>query len=129
MVDELNRVLEEQWDRALNWFANDDDWVSRSMTPLVRAAHAVPQLRALFPFASHNRLCFSRCSTYPFTADCPCIAAQSDQYQVQARWTVADEPAPVLLETTDLDEALGIVVAHLPAERSVWLGDADHPPD
>lgn len=36
-----------------------DDWVSRSMWPLVQAAAVVPRLRSMYPWTSHSSLMFS----------------------------------------------------------------------
>jgi hypothetical protein len=49
----------------------DDSWVGVALRPVVESAFAAPELRALFPFISMNRLCFSRCTQFPFTDDCP----------------------------------------------------------
>jgi hypothetical protein len=123
------RELQARWTSELERIGRDDSWVGQALRPVIAAASAVPQLQALFPFTSVNRLCFSRCSDYPYTVDCPCIAAtKASEYIVQARWTVSDEPPPELLFTTDLDRALTTVVENLPPNPYAWLGDRDQQP-
>ncbi|RCS44744.1 hypothetical protein DTL42_17655 [Bremerella cremea] len=59
------------WERYLS---DDDDLPE--LRELFRLAAAVPKLRQLFPFTSLHRLCFSRCTGYPYVCDlpylCPC---------------------------------------------------------
>jgi len=75
---------------------------------LVDAAARRSELRKLLPFTSHEWLCFSRCTGYPFTTDCPSIRPLAvGTYHVQA----TDQRS---LGTADLHEALGIVVGNLP---------------
>ena len=129
----VNEALEEallaEWTALRSLWGGDDSWVGDALRSVIESAFTTPELRALFPLTSHNRLCFSRCSYYPFTLDSPCIAAWPDEYIVQALWAVTDEPAPELVHTTDLDVAITTVVDNLPPNRAAWLGDADHPPD
>jgi hypothetical protein len=74
---------------------------------MVDAAGRRPELRQLLPFTSHDRLCFSRGTGYPFTKDCPSIRPlKAGMYQVQVNQRS--------LGTADLDKALGIVVGNLP---------------
>jgi hypothetical protein len=129
----VNETLEEallaQWKTLRSLWGGDDSWVGDSLRPVIESAFVTPELRALFPFTSGNRLCFSRSSYYPFTLDSPCIAAWPGEYIVQALWASTDEPAPELVRTTDLELAITTVIDNLPPNRAVWLGDADHPPD
>lgn len=39
--------------------------------PFLREAAKIPGLRGLLPFSSMSRLCFSRCTKYPYSQDCP----------------------------------------------------------
>jgi hypothetical protein len=41
--------------------------------PVVQLAYDTPVLRQLLPYTSLDRLCFSQCTGYPFTTDCPLI--------------------------------------------------------
>jgi hypothetical protein len=124
MDDEVRQALDARWAVEVHRVSSGSNWVDESLTPVIVAAAADPDLRALFPFTSMNRLCFSRCSKYPYTLDCPCISANRGHYEVLATWAVSDEPAPVLLETTDVAEAVAAVVEHLPSDRRAWLGSA-----
>jgi Family of unknown function (DUF6193) len=119
----VRQVLDVRWSQEVGRVTAGLNWVDRSIAPLIVAAAADADLRALFPFTSHNRLCFSRCSG-PYTLDCPCIAAHLGRYAVLATWAVGDQPAPVLLETDDVAEAITAVVERLPPDRRVWLGNA-----
>jgi hypothetical protein len=129
----VNEALEEallaEWTAVRSAWEGDDGWVGDSLRLVIESAFGTPELRALFPFISLNRLCFSRCSRFPFTDDCPCVAAWPDGYIVQASSLVTDEPAPELVRTTDLNLAIRTVTDNLPPNRAAWLGDADHPPD
>lgn len=120
--DELEFALRDRWTTEVDRIGAGSTWVDESLQPVLAAAAAHPDLRRLFPFTSMNRLCFSRCSEYPYTFDCPCIAAGRGQYAVLATWAVGDEPAPVLAETDDPTEAVSVMVKHLPADRRVWIG-------
>jgi hypothetical protein len=129
-VDEtLEEALLAEWTTLRSLWAGDDSWVGHALRPVIESAFATPELRALFPFTSHNRLCFSRCSSYPYTLDSPCIAAWPDEYIVQALRAETDEPAPELVRTTNLELAMTTLIDNLPPDRAIWLGDVDHPPD
>lgn len=125
MDDALETELRGRWQRQLDRVTTGDTWVEQSLEPVVTVAASDPDLRRLFPFTSLNRLCFSRCSAYPYTLDCPCIAAGHGRYVVLSTWAVGDEPAPVLAETDDASQAVSVVVAHLPDDRTVWIGNAE----
>ncbi|WNM29217.1 DUF6193 family natural product biosynthesis protein [Streptomyces sp. Li-HN-5-11] len=59
-------AVAEKWRRYLEPDADED-------LDMIRAAHAEPRLRALFPVTSHGALMFSRCTGYPFTRDVSAI--------------------------------------------------------
>lgn len=120
--DEVAAALQERWSTEIERVAVGSSWVEQSLEPVVAVAATDPDLRGLFPFTSMNRLGFSRCSAYPYTLDCPCISADRGRYVVLSTWAVGDEPAPVLAETGDPMAAVAVVVAHLPADRGVWIG-------
>ena len=122
--DDVATTLRERWSAKIERVGAGSSWVDQSLEPVVTVAAADPDLRELFPFTSMNRLCFSRCSAYPYTVDCPCISADRGHYVVLSTWAVSDEPAPVLGETGDPTTAVAIVVAHLPADRAIWIGSA-----
>jgi Family of unknown function (DUF6193) len=126
--DAVAEALLAGWTGERSLWDVDHTWVGEALRPVIEAAFVTPELRALFPFTSMNRLCFSRCSEFPYTIDCPCIAAWPEEYVVQAWWDGHDEP-PELIRTTDLDLAITVLVDNLPPSRATWLGDGDHPPD
>jgi uncharacterized protein DUF6193 len=131
--DELAEALLTRWTDYRSLLADDHSWVGEALAPVIEAAFVTPELRALFPFTSVNSVCFSRCSDWPYTGDCPCIfGAGEREYIVLAWWYASDgsdEPAPELIHTTDLELAITTVIDNLPADRAVWLGDRDHRPD
>jgi hypothetical protein len=59
--------VEWKWQGLLEWVKDDKS----ELAPLVEKAMTVPILRRLFPFTSHNWLCFSRCTGVSFSGDCP----------------------------------------------------------
>ena len=123
MPDELESRLEAAWEFLLASYAELQGQWGTMYQPLGRAAFARQELRRLFPFTSHYRLCFSRCSEYPYTIDCPAVDASEQGYRVAASWVVSDPMPPALCDDlTDPEEAIQVVVDHLPADRSVWLG-------
>jgi Family of unknown function (DUF6193) len=124
MDAEIAAALEARWSSEDERIRAGTTWVDEALRPLLAAAARSDQLRNLFPFTSMNRLCFSRCSDYPYTMDCPCIAVAEARFTVQATWAVSDEPAETLAETTNADEAIAVVEANLPSDRQVWLGTA-----
>jgi hypothetical protein len=82
---------------------------------LVEAAYAQPQLRALVPFHSHTSLNFSRCTGFPYTHDLPVITPVDGRYRVtwwKTRWPHG--PADIG-EVNTPDDAVALVVAHLPS--------------
>jgi hypothetical protein len=65
-------------------------------------------LNKLFPFTSLNRLCFSRCTGYPYTSDTPIVIPVGDQkYEVRA-------PDNYSLGSGTAVEALRIIREQLP---------------
>lgn len=120
--EDLESSLRDAWNALEALYGGlQGEWAAMYQR-LGRAAFARPELRELFPFTSHMRLCFSRCSAYPFTIDCPAVAASREGYHVVACWVVSDPMPPVLGSTADPEEAIQVVVDHLPTERDVWLG-------
>jgi len=124
--DEQTQRRERAWTEVAKHAAKDKPWLRDLLLPLVEAAKETPELAVLFPFTSMNRLCFSRCSDYPFTLDCPCVAVGRNGYVVQPTWAVSEEQdAPLLGTTDDLASVLRVVVEHLPSDRSTWIGSRD----
>src|SRR5258708_4271848 len=87
----------------------------------------VPVLRRLFPFTSLVWLCFSRCTGYPFSGDCPSVCSSRWIPDLAARptpeqraalgsekpYTVADSKGRFLGEG-NAAEAIELIVRHLP---------------
>src|SRR5262249_37534363 len=100
------------------------------LTPLVEKAMAVPALRRLFPFTSLYSLCFSRCTGYPFSGDCPSAAPAGDIRRGAAdpRFRVTDAKGGLLGEGTAA-EAVEWLVQHLPPNCGPAVqGTADEQP-
>ncbi|QDT92623.1 DUF6193 family natural product biosynthesis protein [Gimesia algae] len=62
-----HKVVAAQWDAYHDHLADGH----LDLFDFYQAAKATPELRQLFPFTSMWYLCFSRCTHYPFTRDCP----------------------------------------------------------
>lgn len=123
MPDERAQRREAAWETVVDRAAGDPEWLRALSVPLVTLARATPELAALFPFTSMNRLCFSRCSDYPFTLDCPCVGVGRSGYVVQGTWAVSEEQGPPLLDVTfDLELVVRVLLEHLPSDRSTWIG-------
>jgi len=74
----------------------------------VRAAMLTPELRQLFPFMSLRVFCFSRCTGYPYTRDCPSVfSSTAGRYVVLQR--NGDRSQPM-----NAAEAVRLVVNSLP---------------
>lgn len=76
---------------------------------MIRAAHAEPRLRVLFPFTSHGTLTFGRCTGWPFSSDVSAIRPLAEgRYAVLHR----DEALPESPSYT-AQEAAALVVSRL----------------
>jgi hypothetical protein len=74
-------------DREVEWEWGEMEQAARkympALVPLVVAARERQELRDLFPFTSHECLCLSRCTGYPFSGDCPsAVPAGGGQYTI-----------------------------------------------
>jgi hypothetical protein len=64
--------VEDAWQRIVDWLAKEPPESHQGrLLPLLRACMERPRLRRLLPFTSHDRLCFSRTTGYPYTTECP----------------------------------------------------------
>ncbi|MFG2820890.1 DUF6193 family natural product biosynthesis protein [Kitasatospora sp. NPDC048365] len=81
---------------------------------LIEAAYAQPQLRVLFPFHSLNSLNFSRCTGFPYTHDIPVITPANGRYRVTWWHTRSPHGPADIGEAESPDEAVALVLAHLP---------------
>jgi hypothetical protein len=79
---------------------------------VVQAAASRPELRCLFPYTSHNVLCFSRCTGWPFTADLPFVVPLTrDPHEARYEVCLGEQS----LGLGDAEQAIRLVTAHLPA--------------
>ncbi len=79
-----------------------------SLLPLVVAARKREELKLLFPFTSLTRLCFSRCTGFPFTGDCPhAVPTKEGEYQV-------NDASGREVGTGDAESAVDMLIENLP---------------
>ncbi|WP_107091703.1 DUF6193 family natural product biosynthesis protein [Streptomyces sp. MMG1533] len=84
--------------------------------PLVEAAYAAPALRRLFPLVSHGSLQFSRCTRFPWSGDLPSIFPLiGERFRVLRLHEPRGSGREEVGEADTADEAVALVVAHLPA--------------
>lgn len=62
-----HKIVDAQWDKYHDHLADGH----LDLFDFYQVAQATPKLRQLFPFTSMWNFCFSRCTHYPFTRDCP----------------------------------------------------------
>lgn len=67
---EKGREVEWKWQECLAYIPRDFP----DLVPFLTAARQNEVLRRLFPFTSLNRFCFSRCTGYPYSYDCPIVS-------------------------------------------------------
>ena len=66
---EQGREVEWKWQYLRRTIPEDFP----ELVPFLNEAVNDPTLRQLFPFTSLNRFCFSRCTGYPYSGDCPIV--------------------------------------------------------
>lgn len=98
-------------------------WARYRQTPathvdhfLIEAAFNQPPLRALFPFHSHMALNFSRCTDFPYTHDVPVVTPVNGKYRVTWWGTRSPHGPADIGEADNPQDAVALVVAHLPPE-------------
>lgn len=108
-------AVAEKWRRYLEPDQYED-------LELIRAAHAEPRLRLLFPFTSHGSLHFSRCTGWPYSRDVSAIyPLGGGRYAVQHRGEdFSMEPA------FTAEEAAASVVARMPAGWGPAVAGTEH---
>jgi hypothetical protein len=95
--------VESEWTSLLQYIEKE----LPALLAVAVEAFRTPRLRELFPFCSHTTLCFSRCTGYPFTNDCPCITpGKGNAYEVRL--------GEASLGSGNAAEAVRLVVASLP---------------
>jgi hypothetical protein len=64
--------VENEWQQLRRWLKTEKpDSPMARVLPLLEACMSRPRLRQLMPVTSHDMLCFSRTTGYPYTDDCP----------------------------------------------------------
>ncbi|WP_369125352.1 DUF6193 family natural product biosynthesis protein [Catenulispora pinisilvae] len=90
--------------------ADEADWPEYQ--ELIEAAYAEPALRALYPFTSHWTLRFGTSTRPCLKAFPPCLAAP----RCEGRYTVsAHFMGEVITEVTTADEAVAVLMRHIPS--------------
>jgi hypothetical protein len=97
-------MVERQWNSLMNSAPQGH----RDLLPFLEEALKTPELRRLFPFTSLVHLCFSRCTGYPFTRDCPHVTPLAS-----GRFRVSDANERTIGEG-NAQEAVQFVVRNLP---------------
>jgi hypothetical protein len=103
---EKGTEVEETWLRLL---AKEPNPPERPLQEILELASKEAALRKLFPFTSLITLCFSRCTGYPYTRDCPAVTPLGE-----GRYKVTTMDLKLLGEGT-AREALQILLRNLPA--------------
>lgn len=92
-----------------------------SPIPLIKAAMKRPELRRLFPFTSLNTLCFSRTTGYPFTNDCPKVAAKGN-----GKYCVYAPGSFEIIGEGTINEVMEVIINNLPSNCGAAVyGTAD----
>jgi hypothetical protein len=108
-VDPQAQGFEEGREVHERWRSYLDRPPAPELGAVIRAAAVRPELRMLFPFTSMHFLCFSRCTGYPYTADCPVIApAGNGRYSVML-------PNGTTSSRLVAEDAVRFATANLPA--------------
>lgn len=114
--------VEQKWQLVYSREKRDD--TNGVLLPLVEKAMESPVLRRLFPFTSLNALCFSRCTGYPLSGDCP--AACPSPWAVKQGFLTPEQRSAMgsekpftvykdhFLGQDDAAEAVELIVRHLP---------------
>lgn len=117
--------VEWRWRSYLAYSASPD-YRTPALLPLIRRASIRKELRQLFVYTSAFRLCFSRCTGFPFSMDCPLVhSAGPNVFRDTHAYTVSFERPErddsgrwrshtQALGQGDMDGALDLVVANLP---------------
>jgi hypothetical protein len=84
--------VERQWHDLYSYFK-----INESKGPLVwllEKAMEAPVLRRLFAYTSLDWLCFSRCTGYPFSRDCPKVCSSRFRVILGLPAPTAEDPCP-----------------------------------
>jgi len=104
---------------------------AENLLKLAQAAFADDRLGRLFPFKSMSRLCFSRCSEWPYTNDCPAIhsARGTERYTILDRPYGPEGSIGILGDTAFAGDAVEMAAAALPPDAAeIWVGSLENKP-
>ncbi|MGW1803326.1 DUF6193 family natural product biosynthesis protein [Streptomyces sp. NPDC001984] len=108
-------AVAEKWRRYLE----PDPYTDVDM---IRAAHAEPRLRVLFPVTSHGTLMFSRCTGFPFSRDLSAIHPLGG-----GRYAVHHRGEEFSMEPSyTAQEAAAVVVARVPDTWGRAVAGTEH---
>ncbi|MEV7726806.1 DUF6193 family natural product biosynthesis protein [Streptomyces sp. NPDC087917] len=102
-------AVDVRWRRMLEEVATE--WSYPGFRPLLEAAHASPELRRLYPFASHWMLCFSACTGYPYAVKAAVWPLKGGRYAVQRGMSQSSAVG----EADTVAEAVALAVSQLPS--------------
>jgi hypothetical protein len=71
-MNQRMKVINEEWQRLENYLLQEDHQVFARLIPLLKTAKSVPLLQQLYPYLSHERLCLSYNTSYPWSYEYPC---------------------------------------------------------
>ena len=72
---------EQQWNEIIAWLENEKT-VMRHLLQCVKISREIAQLAVLFPYTSHNTLCFSLTTGFPYLTVGPKITAWEEYTEV-----------------------------------------------
>ena len=72
---------EQQWKKIIAWLENEET-LMRNLLQYVKISKEVAQLVVLFPYTSHNTLCFSLTTGFPYLTVGPKITAWEEYAEV-----------------------------------------------
>ncbi len=75
--------VQHEWDALYDDLARSTSPLHCWLCPLVVVMRRLPPLAQLFPYTSHDLLCLSRATQYPYTVDCPhAVAVAEGRFRV-----------------------------------------------
>ena len=104
-IYDIGGEVDHRWD---SYLSNADPYL-RELMPFIVLAAQQPSLRQLFPYTSHSTFCFSRCTGYPFSYDCPHVTPADGQFTV-------GQQAGKILGNGDPEFAVSLVLDNLPVQ-------------
>ena len=106
---EQGREVEWKWQECQRYIPKSFP----ELVPFLNEASRNPVLRQLFPFTSMSYFCFSRCTGYPYSNDCPSVhPSENNLYKVF-------DFRNKLIGEVNASEAVELVVSHLPVNSGL----------